>query len=175
MRNISSIILLIAVIFSCKQKNNISEPSSTKSEISNSLTRNEDVEEILPIEEVIFITMERTPCFGKCPAYKLTIFNTGKVNYEGFDFAPKQGKYHANINKEQIDELKNNIKLINLFNLKDKYDYSITDIPSCILYVQLDGKKKKILDRYGAPKELRDFENLIDSMIDPQKLIKNED
>lgn len=166
---------MLIVLVSCKQKKTISNPSSTEKEVKNASINNENVKKTLPIEEVVFITMERTPCFGKCPAYKLTIFNTGKVNYEGFDFAPKQGKYNTTINKIQLDELKNNIKLINLFSLKDKYDASITDIPSCILYVQLDGKKKKILDRYKAPVALRNFEKLIDSMIDPEKLIKTQD
>ena|ERR1700730_16098515 len=29
------------------------------------------------------IGLERTACYGRCPAYKVTIYGTGKVIYEG--------------------------------------------------------------------------------------------
>lgn len=113
-------------------------------------------------KETIFISMERTPCLGKCPGYTITIYETGMVIYEGRDFVEREGKYTAMLSNEAMNELKNYIKSINFFNFKDKYDKEITDIPSCIVAVSLDGKYKKIIDRYEAPRELRDLEKLID-------------
>ncbi len=118
-----------------------------------------------PIKESVFITMERTPCFGKCQSYKLTIFNTGNVNYEGYTFAEKEGNYQTKLSKAQITELKQQIETINLFQLEDKYDSPITDIPSCIVIVNHKGKTKKIVDRHGGPNELKQFEKLIDFFV----------
>lgn len=129
----------------------------------------------LPIKESVMLTMERTPCFGRCPSYKLTIFNTGKVLFDGDQNTENIGRHSSSLSKTQIDEIKTQINLIKLFELQDKYDAKITDIPSCLLYVNIDGKKKKIFDRYGAPKELKEFEKLIDSLVLNSKMTKIED
>jgi hypothetical protein len=126
------------------------------------------------VKESIFMTMERTPCFGKCPSYKITIFNTGNVRYEGFQFAEKQGKYTKKLSKKQLVEIATQLEIIRLFELKDTYDSKITDIPSCILTFNYEGKRKKILDRDGAPSELRRFEKFIDALVITDDLIKME-
>ncbi len=129
----------------------------------------------IPIKESIFITMERTPCFGKCPNYKITIFNTGNVVYEGLQFAEKQGKFTKKLNKTQLIELEEQIEYLKIFALKNAYDSKITDIPSCILFINYKEKKKKILDRDGAPEELKRFEKLIDALIITNDLKKEEE
>lgn len=151
--------LLILSLFACKQ----SAPVPKTPEVVE--TPPPPPPPPTPIKEALFITMERTPCLGRCPSYKITIFNTGNVIYEGRDFAEKQGKHTTKLTAEQLDELKNNIEIIDLFKMQNKYDKQVTDIPSCYLYVQLDGKKKKIMDRVDAPAELRNFEKLIDFMV----------
>ena len=137
---------------------NLSEPSTPK--------------QTIPVKERMFLTMERTPCFGKCPSYKIIIFNTGNVSYEGFSFATKEGKHTKKITQEQLSEIQLKMEEIKFFELNDRYDSRVTDIPSTRLYVEYKGQKKKLLDRVGAPKELKEFEKLIDSIIIDDKLVK---
>ncbi|MBW6483144.1 MAG: hypothetical protein K0B10_08780 [Vicingaceae bacterium] len=141
-------LLLLFTLNACKQTKPIKENTS------NTATET--------LKETIFISMERTPCLGRCPGYTITIYETGMVIYEGRDFVEREGKYSAMLSNDAMEELKNYINSINFFNLKDKYDKEITDIPSCIIAVSLDGKYKKIVDRYEAPDELRRLEKLID-------------
>ena len=70
-----------------------------------SLTVNEPIRQNTShlIKESVFITMERTPCFGQCASYKITIFNTGNVDYEGFSFSEKEGKHIKKTNKKTVD------------------------------------------------------------------------
>ncbi len=142
--------------------------------IFTSLSFNEPViqDSQIPLKESIFLTMERTPCFGKCPSYKITIFNTGNVIYEGFSFAQKEGKHIKKLSKKQLSEIQSQIDIIKLFELNDKYDSRITDIPSTHLYVIYKGKKKKIVDRVNAPEKLKKFEKLIDSIVIDDNLKK---
>ena len=126
------------------------------------------------VKESIFMTMERTPCFGKCPNYKITIFNTGNVIYEGYKFALKEGKYRRKLTEGQLIEITNQLEAIKLFELKDVYDSKITDIPSCMLFFNYNGEKKKILDRDGAPDKLKRFEKFIDALIITDDLKKEE-
>ena len=73
---------------------------------------------------------------------------------------------------QKIQQLKNKIQAIQLFQLADKYDAKVTDIPSCVLYVNLDGKKKQIFDRHGAPDSLKEFEKMIDKFVLESELKK---
>lgn len=164
MKNIL-LILPLVLFFSCKQNKPVTDNSTT--EINDSKPNDET-----PIKEALFLSMERTPCFGKCPSYKLTIFNTGNVVYEGFTFAKKEGKHTKKLSKSQLTEIQDKVESIKLFEMKDKYDSQITDIPSTILYVVYKGKKKKILDRVGGPDELKSLEKLIDFLVLDDELKK---
>jgi hypothetical protein len=124
------------------------------------------------IKESLFISMERTPCFGRCPSFRVKIFNTGRVEYTGDSDVEKMGYHTSTLSKEQIKQLQAKITQIALFKMQDKYDANITDIPSCVLYVNFEGRKKKIFDRYGSPKELKEFEKMIDKFVLGSKLIK---
>lgn len=141
-------LLLLFTLNACKQTKPIKENES------NTVTET--------LKETIFISMERTPCLGRCPGYTITIYETGMVIYDGRDFVEREGKYSTMLSNDAMEELKNYINSINFFNLKDKYDKEITDIPSCIIAVSLDGKYKKIIDRYEGPQGLKELEKLID-------------
>jgi hypothetical protein len=58
--------------------------------------------------------------------------------------------------------LEEKAKSINYFDLKDKYDGPITDLPSVITSVAINGYRKSITARYDVPAELKDFQSFID-------------
>ena len=156
------LIIFIITLFSCKQNKDVSTPK-----IENAVEKTS-------LKEALFIKMERTPCMGNCPIYSISIFNTGNVIYSGRNFVEKKGKYRTQLTSEQLKSLKSKIEEIDLFNLQDQYGKEIVDLPSCVLLVYLNGKKKKISDKYKAPKKLKEFEKLIDTMVITDSLIKLE-
>jgi len=127
-----------------------------------------------PVKEGQLLTLERTPCFGMCPTYKYTIFSTGRVIYTGTKNIDNIGTYSIQLSQTQLNEIKAQINSKNI-SLKNKYDSNITDIPSTLLIINLDGKKKKIYDRHGAPKELKEFEKFVDDMVLNSKMTKIQD
>jgi len=129
----------------------------------------------LPVKESLLLSLERTPCFGKCPTYKYTILTTGKIIYSGSQNTKNIGSYTAQLNKSQLEEIKNQIKILDAFSLQDKYDAKVTDIPSTILVINIDGKKKKIYDRHGAPEKLKQFEKFVDKIVLNTKMTKTKD
>jgi len=162
------LITLSALLFSCKNAKKATDTSAvtpkkeaTKKEINASA-----------IKEALFLSMERTPCFGKCPAYKVIIFNTGKVVYEGFSHTKYIGKHSKQITKKQLKEIKKMMDEINILEMKDVYDTEATDFPSTILFFVDNNTKKKILDRVDAPAELKQFEKLIDFIVLDDELKK---
>ena len=126
--------------------------------------------ETVPADTVI--TLERTACFGTCPIYTLKIYADGKVEYEGQDFVTVKGSQTGSITPEQVKELVDGFKNADYFNLKDDYTAPVTDLPTTISSITLDGKTKKI-SNYGncshgsaekAPQALCDLEITIDKV-----------
>jgi hypothetical protein len=157
------LITLTTLLFSCKNAEKTTEETvvKTKKPVLNKPSKSPEV-----LKESLFLTMERTPCFGKCPTYKLMIFNTGNVVFEGFSNTKYIGKYGKQLTKNQLKEIQKMMDEINILEMKNVYDTEVTDFPSTILFlVSNNTHKKKILDRVDAPKELKQFEKLIDFLV----------
>ena len=59
------IIIAITLTLSCKSKEKMSQSNSSVA------------------DTILLASIERTPCFGKCPTYKISIYQSGYVIYEG--------------------------------------------------------------------------------------------
>lgn len=112
------------------------------------------------------ITIERTTCFGTCPDYKLTIYGDGKVFYYGRYFVQSIGPRIKYIPKSKVQELVSEIKKSNFFGFEDNYISPLTDMPSIIISVNLEGKSKTI-DIYGwaGPEELMNLIQQIEETV----------
>ena len=67
------------------------------------------------------ITLERTPCFGSCPIYKVEIFADGRIVYEGEDFVKRKGRAQDRISKAAVQQLVREFNRINYMKLEDEY------------------------------------------------------
>jgi len=122
----------------------------------------------------LFIKMEKTACYGTCPVYVVEILSDGTVHFLGKQFVENLGKFNSKLSTDDISVLKSKISAIDYFNLQDTYDSEITDFPSCITEIKLDGKTKKITNRHGGPAELKTLEKLIKEKVLKSNLIKSE-
>ena len=107
------------------------------------------------------ILLERTICYGTCPAYKIEIYENGDGFYHGKRFVNNTGKFEFSINKIDISHIIKKAEEINFFDMQDKYTEAISDLPKT--YIKI--KNKLIEDYYGAPKELKELEELIDKVV----------
>jgi hypothetical protein len=120
----------------------------------------------------VLITMERTPCFGTCPSYSLTIYGNGTVRYEGFMFVAVTGVRTDQIAEEKIQELVQEFYRIGYFSLQDRYEDPSTDLPSTTTSIVVAGMKKSVY-RYGfGPEKLIQLENKIDEIAETERWIK---
>jgi hypothetical protein len=155
------LILLLSLtlgLFACKQTAETKQTSPT-----------DEVKKDVP-----FVSIKKTPCYGKCPAYMADIYEDGNVLFNGKSFVDYIGEHKGSISIEDVNNIKEKVNAINFFELKDKYDSNVTDFPSCILDINMDGKSKSILDRVGGPKELKELENLIHELVLNSSLTKVE-
>jgi len=140
------IIIIVSTLVSCKPKQTTTNTSSVE-------------------DTTVFIKMQRSPCYGKCPNYTVEISNNGKVNYFGKMFVDYEGQHYSTISSADVDLIKAKINEVNFFELKDKYDSPVTDIPSTIFEVTLNNQFKKITNRHNGPLELKDLEKLVEEIV----------
>ncbi len=121
----------------------------------------------------VIITLERTPCYGTCPDYKLTIYGDGKIVYEGKEYVKITGTQTAQISIDQVKAIVDEFYRIDYFSLQDKYTGNITDLPTTITSITINGTTKKVVNYYGAPKKLDELENKIDEITNSKIWIGN--
>ena len=122
--------------------------------------------------DITKITLERTPCYGACPVYKLTIHRSGKVEYEGKDHVRQKGSRSGTISTEDFEKLLRKIYEINFFNLSERYDgknpdgsgVTITDLPTRKTSVTRGNRTKTVENYFRGPKGLNELEDLIDEL-----------
>lgn len=111
------------------------------------------------------ITIEKTICFGTCPAYLFKAYPNGSVTYTGKDYVKLVGEYKASISKEELANIKMLFNEADYFNFANVYSANITDLPTTYLYYD-DGKQnKKIMDYHGAPESLKKLEQDLEDFI----------
>ncbi|HWW15096.1 MAG TPA: DUF6438 domain-containing protein [Candidatus Dormibacteraeota bacterium] len=132
-----------------------------------------------PHDDVV-ITLERTTCFGTCPAYKLTIHGDGSLVYEGRKFVRVDGSRTATIDKAAVADLVQAFTDAGYFEFKDHYNSiqnpdgtqtMVSDLPTTYTSLALHGRHKVVEDYIGAPKELRDLEKKIDEATNSRRWI----
>lgn len=117
----------------------------------------------------IALTLSRTPCFGTCPVYTVTVYTDGTVVYEGTDFVTVTGTQTTNIDPETVQELVNGFQNAGYFDWNDEYTHmDVTDSPYVMTSVTVDGNTKEINHYHGdtsAPLALSYLENWVDQML----------
>ena len=62
--------------------------------------------------------MKRTPCYGECPQYMISIYESGVVIYNGARFVPRTGCFQSNISTKNINYIKLILDEIQFFDLR---------------------------------------------------------
>ena len=120
------------------------------------------------------VTLERTPCFGTCPVYTLSISRSGTVRFTGKHHTAHAGPATAQIPPGRVDSLIAELDSAGYFELADDYVMDspacgmyATDSPTVITSVTREGKTKTIRHDRGcsaAPPELSRLEQRIDEV-----------
>ena len=108
----------------------------------------------------LVISLQRTACFGTCPIYKIEIFANGNGVYTGKRFVENIGVTKFSLSKTHLNLILTHAEAIGFANMEDEYSKPISDLPTTFIQI----KDKRIRDYTGAPKTLKNLENLIDQL-----------
>lgn len=115
----------------------------------------------------VFFSLERTPCFGKCAAYTVTIDKFGNARWIGRSNTDRPGTWKAQVSTMTMERLLSRANTIGFFDMEDRYDGQVTDLPSTIIRVNANGRDKKVVARYKIPPAFKPFAAFADSLLMP--------
>ena len=123
------------------------------------------------------VTLRRTTCFGTCPAYEMTIYNDGRVEYIGWASVKACGPRTATISGAAVAALTSAFEQADYFALADAYDHrDVTDNPSAFTSY-CDGTRSKSVKHYygdrSAPRALNELEARVDAIVHTDRWIGN--
>ena len=96
------------------------------------------------------ITLERTPCYGVCPVYTVTLDGNGLVQYFGNFRVDIPGPQTGKVGPNTLRDLLNLANQIGFFQMRDSYSEACTDMPTSIISILVDGKSKRVSNYYGG-------------------------
>lgn len=115
----------------------------------------------------LFFYMERTPCFGQCKAFRINVYRSGYATFEGRANVEREGMHRSRVGKDTMEILMREAEKIKFFELKDKYDSDVTDLPSAVIRIVGNGKDKQVIGRVGTPESFRAFFTKAEELLFP--------
>ena len=119
------------------------------------------------------ITLQRTGCFGTCPAYSLHVMGNGTVHYTGRAYVHLCGDWTGEISPDSVRRLVDEFRKVDYFSLFPRYMSGQEDLPHYATAIEFDGKKMFVLDDVdedvGMPLAVISLEDSIDQIAGPEK------
>jgi len=126
----------------------------------------------------VAITLERTGCFGSCPAYEVTVSTEG-INFEGPSFVVAAGKHKDSVNPDDVRDFAKKFVAADFYSMDPEYRAGVTDNPFYGLTITIDGHKKEVEDYVGQwvgmPAVISDLEEQVDAFARTNRWIRGSD
>lgn len=120
---------------------------------------------IRPNSEV-FITLERSGCFGSCPAYTVEVSTEG-ITFVGRAFVVASGSHTDSVDSNAVRALAGRFVAADFYSMEAAYRASVTDNPTYTLAISIDGRKKAVEDYVGEwegmPSIVSELEKAVDT------------
>jgi len=119
----------------------------------------------VPMSQVA-ITLERTGCYGTCPAYWVTLYGDGRAVYEGRGYVDVLGRHEYRVDPARIAALVESARGKDIWSMANEYRYPVTDNPTYFMRLKFGDQGKEIEDYVGGsagmPEVISEFEDEID-------------
>jgi len=123
----------------------------------------------------ISIRLDRTGCYGTCPAYGVTLSNAG-ILFEGHGYVVASGTHSDELDNAQLRALAKRFVSADFYSMDDSYRASVTDCPTYRLSISIDGRTKEVEDYVGEwegmPAVISELENAVDEAAKTERWIR---
>lgn len=112
--------------------------------------------------EQLFVSIEKSGCFGTCPIFKMSINYDGSVKYIGRKYVEYEGVFEGKVRKSTLEEIGNLIDSNKIMEMDSAYvEPKVTDLPTVTTVINYRGEKKKIVGMIEMPEGLKVLNNYL--------------
>jgi ankyrin repeat protein len=133
---------------------------------------------VLRPDSKISVSLRRSGCFGTCPSYIVTI-NRDRILFEGDFSVVAAGKHIAPVDAIGFQKLAKRFVAADFYSMAPEYRASVTDNPTYILSIDIDGYPKQVEDYVGSwegmPAVITELENEVDAFAKTNRWIEGSD
>ncbi len=112
------------------------------------------------------VTLERGPCFGGCPTYRVTMQGDGSVRYDEPTYGGPARMETSSVDPAEVRRLVEAFEAADFLSLDDVYSSGWVDHSIYKLTLEIGGLKKTVVDddgpRGGMPDSVRTLEDAVD-------------
>jgi TonB family protein len=101
------------------------------------------------------IRLEKTPCFGVCPAYRVDYYSNGRVVFKGIKDAVYDGTIQGQLPKAEWNRLISRYRKIAWKNLPSAYKVKSYDVSKTHLTITVGGKTYRVRNADDGPETLQ--------------------
>lgn len=131
----------------------------------------ETVTKIMDNIKNTLVRLRKTPCFGDCPIYEMTIDKEGNVVFNGIKYVSEVGKKTFVLTEEELKTINEKLNSKDFSTYEKIYDNpKIMDLPST--YIAHNGKQVQIRVWKDAPATLIDLHEYLESILLAKKIIE---
>lgn len=118
--------------------------------------------------DVVWVSIERTPCMGTCPVYLASIYRNGLATYTGKKNVDRKGQWQAHLDKNQLRSLKQLIRSSGITRMDSVYiNPLLADYPGLNLQVYSSHTLRKIrVMEVNPPARVSGFAHSVDSLLE---------
>ncbi len=117
----------------------------------------------LGIEQIV---MERTACFGTCPAYRIIINKDGQTKYISRYYTEYEGTFEKQLDQEKTAELFNEFAKYHVDTCQEEYKSLVQDLPGIIYeFTYKNGKEQVIRQAEFGPEFLKELARKVDALV----------
>jgi hypothetical protein len=109
----------------------------------------------------------RGSCYGRCPVFEFVIYRDGRSVFVGTRNVRYEGTYQTTFSSSDFQSILDVCEEIGFMQLEERYDNEmVTDLPTIITVLNLNGHRKQVEARYKAPGGLNMLNDAVDEVID---------
>lgn len=121
--------------------------------------------------KITAITIEKTPCFGMCPWYYLTIESNGNVTYTGKKDAVFDGVMPGKLSKAEVSKLFTKYQSRPYWKLPSSYKSQVADLSKTHILIKSGTKTKTVKNANEGPDWLKNLIQDIDNLQRDKKIV----
>lgn len=116
-------------------------------------------------DNYLLFSIEKGPCFGTCPEYKVEVYSSGEAHFNGIRNVEHVGEFQTKLHAELIKEIADSIDALNIAALDSNYvNKYLTDFPATDLGFEIKGVKKRIhIFHESPPQEIQKVMDVINT------------